>query len=53
MRDLLREVMGEEESFFATAVQGEGTHLVDPRAFSDPQALEDALVLAMRKLLQP
>jgi hypothetical protein len=28
-------------------------HLVDPRAFSDPQALENALVLAVRKLLQP
>jgi AcrR family transcriptional regulator len=137
MRDLLREVMGEEESFFAAAVRGEGTpleraerlagmlagmfekwaavarmlfdfrlretrgfrpffrrirehlaslisegqrlgemdprldpslaaatligtidglllqHLVDPKAFSDPRALEDALVLAVRKLLQP
>jgi AcrR family transcriptional regulator len=136
-RDLLREVMSEEEAFFATAVRGEGTpleraerlarvlgdmfepwaavghmlfdlrlrdargfrpffrrirdhlarliaegqrlgemdrhidpslgaatligtvdglllqHLVDPRAFSDPQALGDALVLAVRKLLQP
>jgi hypothetical protein len=28
-------------------------HLVDPRAFSDPRALEDALVLAVRKLLKP
>jgi AcrR family transcriptional regulator len=28
-------------------------HLVDPRAFSDPQALEDALALAVRKLLRP
>jgi AcrR family transcriptional regulator len=137
MRDLLREVMTEEESFFAAAVRGEGTpleraerlakllagmfqewtavgrmlfdfrlretrgfrpffrrirshlasliaegqrlgqmdprldpslgaatligtidglllqHLVDPPAFSDPQALESALVLAVRKLLQP
>jgi AcrR family transcriptional regulator len=137
MRDLLREVMSEEEAFFAAAVQGEGTplqraerlaanlvgmfeewaavgrmlfdlrlretrgfrpffrrirdhlasliaegqrlgemdprldpamgastligtidglllqHLVDPRAFSDPRALENALVLAVRKLLQP
>jgi AcrR family transcriptional regulator len=137
MRDLLREVMTEEESFFAAAVRGEGTpleraerlakllagmfpewtavgrmlfdfrlretrgfrpffrrirnhlasliaegqrlgemdprldpslgaatligtvdglllqHLVDPPAFSDPQALENALVLAVRKLLQP
>jgi AcrR family transcriptional regulator len=137
MRDLLREVMGEEESFFAAAVQGEGTpleraerlarvlagmfekwatvalmlfdfrlretrgfrpffrrirehlasliaegqrlgemdprldpslgaatligtidglllqHLVDPRAFSDAQALEDGLALIVRKLLQP
>ena len=137
MRDLLREVMTEEESFFAAAVRGEGTpleraerlakllagmfpewtavgrmlfdfrlretrgfrpffrrirnhlasliaegqrlgemdprldpslgaatligtvdglllqHLVDPLAFSDPQALENALVLAVRKLLQP
>jgi hypothetical protein len=26
---------------------------VDPRAFSDPHALENALVLAVRKLLQP
>jgi AcrR family transcriptional regulator len=137
MRDLLREVMSEEEAFFAAAVQSEGTpleraerlagilagmfeqwtavgrmlfdlrlretrgfrpffrrirnhvasliaegqrlgemdprldpslgaatligtvdglllqHLVDPRAFSDPQGLENALVLAVRKLLQP
>ena len=137
MRDLLREVMTEEESFFAALVAGEGTpleraerlaralagmfqtwsavarmlfdfrlretrgfrpffrrirnhlasliaegqrlgemdprldpclgaatligtvdglllqHLVDPSAFSDAQALEDALVLAVRKLLQP
>jgi AcrR family transcriptional regulator len=137
MRDLLREVMSEEESFFAAAVRGEGTpmeraerlakllarmfepwkavarmffdfrlretrgfrpffrrirghlaalieegqrvgemdarldpllgaatligtvdglllqHLVDPGAFSEPQALEDALVLAVRKLLEP
>ena len=137
LRDLLREVMTEEESFFAAAVRGEGTpleraerlakllagmfpewtavgrmlfdfrlretrgfrpffrrirdhlasliaegqslgemdprldpslgaatligtvdglllqHLVDPPAFSDPQALENALVLAVRKLLQP
>jgi AcrR family transcriptional regulator len=137
MRDLLREVMSEEEAFFAAAVRGEGTpleraerlgkilasmfeqwtavgrmlfdlrlretrgfrpffrrirnhlasliaegqrlgemdprldpslgaatligtvdglllqHLVDPRAFSDPHALENALVLAVRKLLQP
>jgi AcrR family transcriptional regulator len=136
MRDLLREVMSEEESFFAAAVRGEGTpleraerlarvlggmfeqwatvgrmlfdfrlretrgfrpffrrirnhlaslieegqrlgemdphldpslgaatligtidglllqHLVDPRAFSDPEALENTLVLAVRKLLQ-
>ena len=28
-------------------------HLVDPRAFPDPQALENVLVLAVRKLLQP
>jgi AcrR family transcriptional regulator len=28
-------------------------HLVDPSAFSNPQALEDALVLAVRKLLKP
>jgi hypothetical protein len=28
-------------------------HLVDPRAFSDPDALEDALALSVRKLLQP
>jgi len=28
-------------------------HLVDPQAFSDPKALENALVLAVRKLLQP
>ena len=27
-------------------------HLIDPSAFSDPRALEDALVLAVRKLLQ-
>jgi len=137
VRDLLREVMSEEEAFFAAAVQGEGTplqraerlaallagmleewttvgrmlfdlrlretrgfrpffrrirnhlaaliaegqrlgemdprldpsmgastligtidglllqHLVDPRAFSDPRTLENALVLAVRKLLQP
>jgi AcrR family transcriptional regulator len=137
MRDLLREVMSEEESFFAAAVRGEGTpmeraerlagllagmfaqwtavgrmlfdlrlretrgfrpffrrirghltdliaegqrlgemdarldpslgaatligtvdglllqHLVDPRAFSEPGALADTLVLAVRKLLQP
>jgi len=137
MRDLLREVMTEEESFFAAVVEGEGTpleradrlaralagmfekwsavarmlfdfrlretrgfrpffrrirhhlasliaegqrlgemdprldprlaaatligtvdglllqHLVDPSAFSDPRALEDTLVLAVRKLLQP
>ena len=137
MRDLVREVMTEEESFFAALVEGEGTpieraerlaralaglfekwsavarmlfdfrlretrgfrpffrrirnhlasliaegqrlgemdpqldpslgaatligtvdglllqHLVDPSAFSDPQALEDALVLAVKKLLQP
>ena len=137
MHDLLREVMSEEESFFAAAVQGEGTpleraerlaevlagmfeqwanvarmlfdlrlretrgfrpffrrirnhlasliaegqrlgemdphldpslgaatligtidglllqHLVDPRAFIDRQALEKALVRAVRKLLKP
>ncbi len=137
MRDLLREVMTEEESFFAAVVEGEGTpleraerlartlagmseesaaaahklseprlretrgfrplfrrirdhvasliaegqrlgemdlqvdpdlgaatligtidglllqHLVDPRAFPDPRALENALVLTVRKLLQP
>jgi AcrR family transcriptional regulator len=137
MRDLLREVMTEEESFFAAVVEGEGTpleraerlaralasmfekwvsvarmlfdlrlretrgfrpffrrirdhlasliaegqqlgemdlrldpdlgaatligtvdglllqHLVDPRAFPDPQALESALVLVVKKLLQP
>ena len=28
-------------------------HLVDPRAFPDSRALENALVLAVRKLLQP
>jgi hypothetical protein len=28
-------------------------HLVDPRAFSDPKVLENALVLAVRKWLQP
>ena len=28
-------------------------HLVDPSAFSDPRALEDALALAVRKLLKP
>jgi hypothetical protein len=27
-------------------------HLVDPGAFSDPEALENVLVLAVRKLLQ-
>jgi AcrR family transcriptional regulator len=137
MRDLLREVMSEEEAFFAAAVQSEGTpleraerlagilagmfeqwtavgrmlfdlrlretrgfrpffrrirnhvasliaegqrlgemdprldpslgaatligtvdglllqHLVDPRAFSDSEGLENALVLTVRKLLQP
>jgi AcrR family transcriptional regulator len=137
MRDLLREVMVEEESFFAAVVGGEGTpleraerlartlagmfeqwaavarmlfdlrlretrgfrpffrrirdhlasliaegqrlgemdpqvdpdlgaatligtidglllqHLMDPRAFPDPRALENALILAVRKLLQP
>jgi hypothetical protein len=137
MRDLLREVMTEEESFFAAVAEGEGTpseraerlartlagmfeewaavarmlfdlrlretrgfrpffrrirdhlasliaegqrlgemdlqvdpdlgaatligtidglllqHLVDPRAFPDPRALENALVLTVRKLLQP
>jgi hypothetical protein len=59
VRDLLRDVLGEEEALFAAATligAVDGLllqHFADPQAFPDRAALERTLVTAARRMLAP